>query len=88
MEKMPDIKPPGATVSTDEQEPAPQPANENDDTFSPAHGVDGVGVGVGDDGVSETTSTPDHGPGKDEDFAAGDALAQGDIPGEKKEDRS
>ena len=65
-----------------------QPANEKDDAFSPAHGVDGVGSGVGDDIVSETTSTPDHGLKKDEDIATGDALRQDDITGENEEGRS
>jgi len=88
MDKVADIKPPGATVATGKQEPAPQPANENDDTFSPAHGVDGVGSGVGDDMVSETATAQDHGLREDEDTATGGASGQDNIPGEKKEDRS
>ncbi len=86
--KMPDIKPPGATVAKGKQEPASQPANENDDTFSPAHGVDGVGSGVGDDIVPETSLAPGHGMREDEDSVNGDTLRQDDISGEKKEDRS
>jgi sec-independent protein translocase protein TatB len=88
VEKMPDIKPPGASVPGGEQQAASQPANENDDTFSPAHGVDGVGSGVDDDIAPDISSVPDHGVKADEVLAAGDTLEQDDIPGEDKEDRS
>ena len=55
LEKSNSIKPPEtATPPADLDEVTPHiPANENDDTFSPAHDEESTGTGIGDDEASE-----------------------------------
>lgn len=54
LEKSNSIKPPETeTTPADLDEVAPHiPANENDDTFSPAHDEESAGTGIGDDEAS------------------------------------
>ena len=63
LEKTPDIKPPmpGAFVEDNKTpDPAPVhlPANEDDDSYSPAHDAEGIGTGVGDDEGVEAEKIP------------------------------
>jgi sec-independent protein translocase protein TatB len=65
LEKANDIKPPDVFARTEtpaakpvDSDPAPPhvSANEDDDTFSPAHAVEDIGTGVDDDEDSESES--------------------------------
>jgi len=63
LEKTPDITPPtpGAFVEdnkTPDPEPVHLPANEDDDSFSPAHDAEDIGTGVGDDEGVEAEKIP------------------------------
>jgi sec-independent protein translocase protein TatB len=86
LEKANSIKPPHskptpkatATKAPDvESQPVHATANEDDDTFSPAHDAQSVGTGVADDEPSEKPSTSDEG-------ADGDNEGGGDVVDEEK----
>jgi sec-independent protein translocase protein TatB len=59
-----------------EQKSDPAPANEHDETYSPAHGADSIGTGVGDDDRLNAEE-PDDRPDQDHD----------DLPGDEKESK-
>jgi sec-independent protein translocase protein TatB len=91
LNKTPTIMPPPALRAPSEQ-PSKTPADtspRDDDEYSPAHGEDDVGTGIGDDplnDVPDMAATADADNESDtDDTATADKQADDTAPGEKKE---
>ena len=82
LEKANSIRPRGTDSSQQSPDPdaesAHSPADEHDETFSPAHDAGSIGTGVGDDDCFDAEE-PDDQPGPDD--------GDDDVPADEKESR-